>query len=203
MPPNKVLAANPKHNAPAPIEADFDQVIAKLGAKDRASAEKHLGVLDAGSDPAHSQLWRRLVAVMGTLAPHSAKLTGQQFAQFYIADGKYRMQVFALEDHRDGAIHIYCKNVLEQATKAGLLAPRDAVEEGPAVYRLQPSGETLSIEMLDGNSANPAGFFKDMLGWNRKALKITLPVAASPAQVAAVETLCAWSVPKPAAAPAS
>lgn len=197
MPANKVLAANPKSTVPAPIEADFDQVIAKLGAKDRASAEKHLGVIDAEADPAHGVLWRRLVAVMGTLASHSAKLTGQQIAQFYVADGKYRMQVFALEDRRDGVIQVYCKNVLDQAFAAGLFAPRDAADEGPAIYRILPSDDVLSIEMLDGASANPAAFYKDMLGWNRKALRITLPVTASQSQVAAVEALCAWSVPAP------
>ena len=41
------------------------------------------------------------------------------------------------------------------------------------------------------HSLNPAAHFKDLTGWNRKALRITLPPSASPAQVEAAELLCA------------
>ena len=43
-----------------------------------------------------------------TLAPHFAKTDGQQRVRFFVPDGQYRMQVFAMEDLRDGVITIYC-----------------------------------------------------------------------------------------------
>jgi len=48
----------------------------------------------------------------------------------------------------------------------------------------------LGIDSLDRTTTDPAVHFKDMIGWNRKALRITLPPAASAAQVKAVEKLC-------------
>jgi len=47
------------------------------------------------------------------------------------------------------------------------------------------------IHRLDKTSLNPAAHFKDMTGWNRKALRIVLPPSPSPAQIEATELLCA------------
>jgi hypothetical protein len=58
-----------------------------------------------------------------TLAPHAAKLVGKQTAQIYVADRKYRMQVFALEDLQDGNFTVHCPDVLDEAVGSGLLAP--------------------------------------------------------------------------------
>ena len=124
-----------------------------------------------------------------TLAPHAAKLIGRQTVQFYVADGRYRMQVFALEDLQDGKFTVYCPDVLAEAAEAGLLAP--PAHPDSALHVVARSGEPLHIEQLDGNSVNPAAHFKDMMGWNRKALRITLPPTPSAAQVEATELLCA------------
>jgi hypothetical protein len=59
------------------------------------------------------------------------------------------------------------------------------------MYRVPASGELLRVEPLDGSSENPGAHFKDLTGWNRKALRITLPPSASPEQVEATELLCA------------
>ena len=70
-----------------------------------------------------------------TLAPHAVKLNSQQSAQFYVPDGKYRMQVFALEDLRDGNVNVYCGDVLKDALAAGVLtAPKKGAE--PNTYKL-------------------------------------------------------------------
>jgi hypothetical protein len=167
---------------------DFDEFLAKLSPKDRANAEKRVGVLDAEPDQRRVPPWQRLACALMTLAP-TAKFVGKQTVQFYIPDGKYRMQVFALEDIQDGIMTVYCPNILDEVIKAGVLRP---LEQGEThMYLIQPSGEPLRIEPLDKTAINPGAHFKDLLGWNRKALRITLPAFATPAQVETTELLCA------------
>lgn len=167
---------------------DFEAFLAKLAPKDRVNAQRRVEVLEAEADPSRVRLWKRLTCVLMTLAPYAAKLVGRQMIQFYIADGKYRMQVFASEDLQDGHFTIYCPDVLQEATQAGLIL---GPEEGqPNVHRLAAGGP-LYIESLNKDSLNATPHFKDMVGWNRKALRIILPPAASSAQVDATELLCA------------
>jgi hypothetical protein len=167
----------------------FAEFLAKLSPKDRASAERRVSVLEAEPDPARAPLWRRLVCTLMTLSPHAAKFVGRQTVQFYVADGKYRKQVFAMEDLQVGHFTLYCPDVLGEAIKAGLLAASPGA--GDHVYLIRPSGDPLRVEQLDGASVNPGAHFKDMTGWNRKALRVTLPPSASTAQVEAAEVLCA------------
>jgi hypothetical protein len=207
-------------------EADMESFFTGVGAKDRSSIEKHLAALDAQPHPAHGQLWRRLAVSLRKLAPMPVQTVGQHAVQFYIADGKYRMQVFALEDAKDGRLKIYLPDVTAEAIKAGLLtkpaaaaaAPRRAsgVAAGPVggasgadgtapaaadhgrEYGVKGAkGESLRLESLDAsNTPNPAPHVKHMLGWNRKALAITLLTAATPDQVSAAEGLCALAAKK-------
>src|SRR5690606_3878145 len=109
---------------------------------------------------------------------------------------KYRMQVFALEDQRDGKIQIYTADTLEQALAAGLFTPPE--DEESNAYTIKGEGKsTLIVEQLDAsNTPNPAPYYKHMLGWNRKALRITLLVTANDAQIAAAEDLCALAASK-------
>ena len=167
----------------------FREFLAKLSPKDRASAERRVDVLEAVPDHSRAHLWRRLACSLMTLAPFAAKLVGKQTLQVYVADGKYRMQVFALEDLQDGNFTVYCPDVLEEAAQAGLLAP-DPLSR-PDLYLIEPSKEQLLIKQLDSKSVNPAPHYKDMTGWNRKAMRITLPPSPSPAQIEAAELLCA------------
>jgi hypothetical protein len=124
-----------------------------------------------------------------TLAPFAAKLIGKQTLQIYIADGKYRMQVFALEDLQDGNFTVYGPDVLDEAVKSGLLAPAPNAE--PHDYVVASSGAPLRVERLDGKTLHPPAHIKDLTGWNRKALRITLPASPSLGQVEAAELLCA------------
>jgi hypothetical protein len=181
----------------------FAEFLAKLPPKDRAAAERRMTALEATPDQTHARLWQRLACSLMTLAPFAAKLVGKQTLQIYIADGKYRMQVFALEDLQDGKFTVYCPDVLEEAEQAGLLS-RDAPAT-PHEYVIEPSKEILRVERLDKNSPNLAAHFKDMTGWNRKALRITLPPSPSSTQVETAELLCALGarhfVHKPPVAP--
>ncbi|HZN65125.1 MAG TPA: hypothetical protein VFB66_07460 [Tepidisphaeraceae bacterium] len=205
-------------------EADMEAFFTGVGAKDRSSIEKHLAAVDAQPHPAHGQLWRRLAVSLRKLAPMPVQTVGQHAVQFYIADGKYRMQVFALEDAKDGRLRIYLPDVSADAVKAGLLskpvAPAPArrassVAAGPVggttgtdaaapaadhgrEYGVKGAkGESLRLESLDANNTpNPAPHVKHMLGWNRKALAITLLTNATPDQVSAAESLCALAAKK-------
>ena len=184
--PRQSLAAA-RESLARPI--DFAEFLARLPAKDRVNAEKRVAVLEAGPDPRRAALWRRLVCVLMTLAGHAAKFVGKQTVQFYVADGlRYRMQVFALEDLQDGYMTVYCPDALAEAVKAGVLTPADAATH---MYVIPTSNEPLRVESLDGNSLDPGAHFKDLTGWNRKALRVTLPPAPSAPQVEAAELLCA------------
>ena len=167
----------------------FAEFLAKLPIKDRASAERRVLALEAASDQDRAHLWRRLACSLMTLAPFAAKLVGKQTLQVYVADGKYRMQVFALEDLQDGNFTVYCPDILDEAAQLGLLALDPLAP--PDQYRIQPCNGKLTIQRLDGKSLNPAPHYKDLTGWNRTALRVTLPPSPSPTQVEAVELLCA------------
>jgi hypothetical protein len=178
----------------------FEEFLAKLPAKDRANAERRIAVLAESAGPGLAELWRRLAAALMTLAPHAAKLVGKQTVQYYIADGKYRMQVFALEDLQDGNLTVYCPDVLAAAVDAGLLV-RPAAGQGEDVYGIVGSSDALRIDALDRDSINPGAHFKDMVGWNRTATRITLPPTASAEQAGAAELLCALAAQRFAPAP--
>jgi hypothetical protein len=190
----KTLAAAKKALA-QPIE--FDKFLERLGPKDKVNVERHIAAMEAEPDSAHVALWKRLACSLATLAPHAVKLNGQHSAQFYVQDGKYKMQVFAMEDLRDGKITIYCGDSSEVAKAAGLLTV-NAEEQ-----LVLSNDSTVTIEQLDSKSPNPAPFYKDMLGWNRKALRITLPINAKPSEIVATESLCALSAAKWTVAPAA
>jgi hypothetical protein len=178
----------------------FDEVRAKMSARDGGNVDRHLAALEPSSEDEHRNLWKRLVSVLATLAPHSATTTGQQVVSFFVADGKYRMQAFALEDRRDGKLVVYAADALKDAMNAKVLrAPGKDVPDS-SLHQLDHR-QTLSVEALTAqNTPNPAPYFKHMLGWNRTAVRITLPVHASKEQLAAAEDLCAlaalrWAQP--------
>jgi hypothetical protein len=179
--------------------ADFAAFLAQLGVKDRSNIERHLVTCEAdpsGNGAAHSTNYRRLLCALGGLAPHAAKTHGQQAVQFYVPDGKYRMQVFALEDQRDGNMAVFCEDVLDAAIKSGLVRGPNEVAGQNNSYRVKGSIDSVKIDQMDGKTANPAPFYKDMLGWNRRAIRITVGANATPDQLGAVETLCAMAARK-------
>ncbi len=171
----------------SPVELEV--LLAKAGQRDRTNVEKHLATCDAEAGGEHGILWRRLARTMATLAPLAITTVGQQAVQFFIADGKYRMQVFAIEDQHDGRLIVYTPDVLAEAQRMKIIS-REGQKEPDRFALPAARGQTLHIELLDAaNTTNPAPHYKNMLGWNRKAMRITLPITASAAQVAAIEDL--------------
>jgi len=190
-----VAVAEKPAGKPEPLKIDYDGFLAKLTPKDRLNIERHITAIEELSTKNHAKLWKRLAVAMMSMAPHSAKANGQQSMQFYIQDGKYRMQIFALEDLRDGSIHVYAADAVDEATKAGLFGKSKPSDE-PNELRLTGSTDTLNVERLDGKVSNPAPFYKDMLGWNRRAVHVTLPNMASDAQADATLKLLVFGAKK-------
>jgi hypothetical protein len=169
----------------------LDELLAKLSARDRTNVDRHLAALEAETDPKHAALWKRVAKTLATLAPHAITTTGQQAISFFIADGKYRMQVFALEDNRDGKVLVYAVDALDDAFKAQILKPPAKGAPDPTAHPIS-NGQALTVESLTNeNTPNPSAFYKHMLGWNRRAVRITLPHDATPQQIEAAEQLCA------------
>jgi hypothetical protein len=76
--------------------------------------------------------------------------------------------------------------------KAGIVAPAG---NGSAMHVVPgAAGQSVEIDSLTAqNTPNPSPFYKHMLGWNRKAVRITLPVDASEESIKAAERICAIS----------
>jgi hypothetical protein len=55
------------------------------------------------------------------------------------------------------------------------------------------SEQTLTIDIVSGTTLDPQMFYKDMTGWNRRALCITLHGDSTPGQIRAVEELCKFA----------
>ena len=202
-------------------DPELDTLLTGLAAKDRSNIEKHLAACAAEPSPAHGKLWRKVAVALRKLAPLPVQTAGQHAVQFFIPDGKYRMQVFALEDGNNGQLMIYLPDVLAEAQKSGLLSKRGAKAPGEVAadvsgasggasaasgaggagaqeYAIRGGkGSVLRLEALDAaNTPNPAAHVKNMLGWNRKALRITLLTVSPADQVAAAEALCALAARK-------
>ena len=179
--------------APANQKPSIESFVAKLAAKDKLNAERHLAACEGEEDPRHGKLWLRIACHLKNLAPHATKVNGRESIQFYEPDGRYKKQVFALHDNRDGKLSIYCTNVLKQARSAGILSPRKGAGT-ENTYAVPGSPDPLMILELDETAENPPVFFKHMLGWSRKALCIVLPTTAAEPHIKAVEALCTLSI---------
>jgi hypothetical protein len=150
----------------------FEPVLERAGVKERTKIEKHLAACDAEGTGAHGQLWRRTAAILGELAPLAIQSAGSTAWKFFIADGKYRMQVFALEDTFDGLLRIYMPDMLNEAVKTKIIS-RTPV---PQMFAVEGSSTHLKIESLGAAEASGAPpHYQHMLGWNRKALRLILP----------------------------
>ncbi len=154
----------------------IDPVLERVGIKERAKIDKHLAACDAEASAIHGRLWRRMVGILGELAPLSMQSAGNNTWRFFIADGKYRMQVFALEDPFDGMLRIYLPDVLKEAMKAKILAKTTNLES----FTVAGTGSRLKVESLGtAEAADAPPHYKHMLGWNRKALRLTVSTTES------------------------
>ena len=179
--------------APLNNPLQFSAFLEKLAPKDRPKVEKQMAEFEAAGDMMHVELWKRLACSLLTLSPHQPKVNKTSI-QFYEADGRHKKQLLAMEDPGEGKLVIYCKDVIDHAIQGGLLQRDDQAGTEQTLYPVVGSSITLSIERIDGAVINPQEFFKHLVGWNRKALRITLPINASEPQIVTVERLCAMSV---------
>jgi len=170
-------------------DADLETFLARAGAKERAKIEKHLALRETETGPGFGKLWRRVASVLGTLAPLPAQTMGNLAVLFFIPDGKYRMQVFALEDVGDGVLSLYLPDVMAAAQKKKILLK----EKAPGEHTIGgAASHTLKVESLDAaNTPSPHPHVKNLIGWNRKAIKVTLAVTdVDGPQSGAAEALC-------------
>jgi hypothetical protein len=182
-------------HGPLPDVRDYAGLLLRLAARDRAAVEKHVAVCEAEPTHDHANLWKRVACLLCNLAPKAAQAAGQRAVQFFAADGKYRRQVFAMEDLRDGVLAVYMVDVLEAARRQGLMRAPIA-HNGKGVVYLEGAerpGVTLAMESLtSANTATAPDYYRHMVGWKRTVLKVTLPTASSSeAEIAALEALCA------------
>jgi hypothetical protein len=179
----------------------FDGMLARAAAKDRTHIQRHLAAAEAEPDANHAALWRRLGTTLFNLAPLPIQTVGHSAVLFFVPDGKYRMQMFALEDQSDGQIAVYLPDVLNEAVKAKILKKADEEDEYAIIGSLK---NTIKVELLDAaNTPEPATHVKNMLGWNRKALRIGLATTASDGpRVDAAEAMIALAARLRAAAQA-
>jgi hypothetical protein len=175
-------------------EATFEQFLAKLGARDKLNVERLLAA--EATSKRHAEVWRELATYLFKLAGHAVQTSGQQAVRFFLQDGKYRLQCFALEDQQDSFIHVYATDILAAATKKKILVldknhDEDDESDVKRYHSVKHPSVHIGIESLTAsNSGNAPEHYKHMLGWNRRALRITVPESATPEQIELVQALC-------------
>ena len=153
------------------MKMELEPILERVGVKERAKIDKHLAACDAEGVNAHGRLWRRIAGILGHLAPLSMQSAGNNTWRFFVADGKYRLQVFALEDPFDGMLRVYLPDVLDAAMKAKVLSKTSTAQ----TFKINGSDSELKIESIGtAESADAPPHYKHMLGWNRKAMRLTL-----------------------------
>jgi hypothetical protein len=162
--------------------------------KERTYAEKRDAAMEA--EPARRTAWRNLCVLLLRLAGHSAKFNSKESVQFYTADGKYRMQVFALQDIVPGELTIHCRDVLDELIDQKLIRPGKAGEKR---YVIAGTETALVIERVPQQVADHPPAFRDLLSWNRKCMRIDLPVSAPQQVYDKVEKILRLSLPVPKA----
>lgn len=175
----------------AASDQHFDAFISRLSVKGKAAVEKHVECCEADSNLNNGDLWKRLAGGLGKLAPFAIETVGQHAVKYHIPDGKYRQQVFALEDARTGTIVVYMPDILSRAMEKKLLAaatPAAGVDGGN--FAIVGSGhDQIHLDIITAE-AKDITHCKAMLGWGRRALRTVLTVSATEQQIRTVERLC-------------
>lgn len=165
----------------------FDQALEKLPQKDRANIQKHLDQM-AAMPKAATDTWKSLFLALTLRAGHACQAVGTDAVRFFIQDGTYKLQMFALEDKLTEPRQVYLPNVLSESIKAKLLTRGTP----PGTYGVVGAAdETVKIDELDANTqADAPVHYKFMVGLNRKAIRITLPSRERPALVKLIGAMC-------------
>lgn len=175
----------PAPKGPAPTR-EFSTFLSRLAPKARAVVDKQLELSDG--EAGRGKQWKRFAELMGRLAPHAVEVTGGA-VRFFIADGKYRQQVFALEALETSVVRLYLPDVLAVGVaRSVLVAPK--VGEADIYGVVKGGGAKVVFEALNADTENLAPFCKPMLGWGRRAVRTSVDPAADEKSVQAVERLC-------------
>lgn len=178
----------PRRSASAP---DYEAFLAQLSVKGRAAAEKHDELCDAEHGAGYGARWKRLAADLGKLAGHATEMYGHSGVKFYIADGKYKLQVFALEDTRQGTIVVYLPDVLQ------LAIGRKILSAGTPVHHYKVRGGAGQVQLTPISSeTEELTVCKAMVGWGRRALRAEFGAQTPEEHVHAIELMCELAAQK-------
>jgi hypothetical protein len=178
------------------IAQQYETFLGQLSVKGLATVQKHDELYEAEGAQELEALWKRLAGGLGKLAGHATEVQGQIAVKFYIADGKYRQQVFAIEDARQGMIILYLPDVVQLAIKQKVLTA------GVSEHQFKVRGETEPVQLvpIDAETKDLTAC-KGMVGWGRRALRAEFTLQTPEAHTHAVERLCElaaqqWAAPK-------
>ncbi|GEM_PF-720729 len=192
----------PRHSTDP--EKDYEAFLSRLGRKALASVEKHVEFCSGESALGYGRIWKRFACLLSRLAPHLIEATGQQTVKFYIPDGKYRVQVFTLQDSRKGIIQIFLPDIVSLALSRKLIKPGNSTTH---IYDIPgDAGTHVELEPLNAETKDLPDCCRPMLGWGRRAIRTSVDVTADEKQIHAVERLCelaAEAFPEPLANPVS
>ncbi|QOV87948.1 hypothetical protein [Humisphaera borealis] len=166
---------------------NFNEAFEKVSPKDRANLQKHLDAV-ASMPHAFTDTWKGLLLTLSQHAPHACQTVGTEAVRFFVQDGTYKLQMFALEDKLAEPIRVYLPNVLEASIKAKLISRTAA----PNAFTVAgESGEPILIDELDASTTIDAPVhFKFMIGLNRKALRVTFPSRDRTGLVKLISAMC-------------
>ena len=180
------------------VLSSYESFHSRLDNGGRSNVDRHVAACQRDPAGEHLRLWKRLAGHLATLTPHVIKTAGQRAVQFFEADGNYRRQLFAMEDLRDGKVALYSADSLQAAIAAGILINESGPDRHPILFDIGAApDEQLRVESLTASTTTSAPeYYRHMLDWNRKAIRITLSTEATPAQIAAAEAICSLAVAK-------
>jgi hypothetical protein len=169
------------------VNENYDAFLTRLGQKALAAVEKHAELCEADAGQGYGRWWKRLAGSLGKLAPFAIETAGHQALKFHIPDGKYRVQVFALEDAATGRVVVYLPDIAALAVTNKLVKP----STDGHTYQIAGDGEVnLDLEVITSETKDAPVFVKPMLGWGRRAIRTSVSVIGDERQVVALERLC-------------
>ena len=166
----------------------YEAFLSRLGQKGVGIVTRHVELRQSDASQGFGRCWKRMAGMLAQLAPHAIETAGHQALKFHIPDGKYRQQVFALEDLGSGAIYVYLPDIVAAAIARKILRPGAA--DGHTYSVAGDAEMKIELQLVTSDGADVPGFCKPMLGWGRRALKATLSVNAPEKQVRVLEKLC-------------
>lgn len=167
------------------VNQKYEDFLTRLSPKARSAMAKYEETCQNRGINAYSELWKRLAGLLSHLAPQYADMIGFS-VKFYIPDGKYRQQVFALETTQKGSVAVYMPDVTSEAIVRKLLSQSPIASS----YRVPGANECkVLLEPITADTCETV-VCKAMVGWGKRALVTTLDRNSTAEQIAAVEQLC-------------